>query len=132
MTVITTQLQRSWEKVSPLLQVQSEEEYENALERLNGLVDEVGTDEGHPLYSLLDTLGTVVHAYEEKHHPLPIAKGSDLLRFLMEEHGLTQSGLTEVGSQGIVSEILAGKRELNVRHIRALSERFKVSPSMFI
>ena len=132
MSVIGTQLQRSWAKVSPLLQIESEEEYESAVERLNVLVDEVGTDERHPLYSLLDTLGTVVRAYEEKHHPIPNAKGTDVLRFLMEEHGITQSDLTEVGSQGVVSEILAGKRELNVRHIRALARRFKVSPSVFI
>lgn len=132
MSVIAEQLQRSWTQVSSLLQIQSEEEYDSAVERLNGLVDEIGTDQQHPLYSLLETLGTVVHAYEEKHHPMPNLKGSDVLRFLMEEHGLTQSDLREVGTQGVVSEILTGKRELNVRHIRALSKRFKVSPSVFI
>lgn len=132
MSVIAAQLRRSWTKVSPLLDIQCEQEYDLAVERLNGLIDEVGTDEQHPLYSLLDTLGTVLHAYEEKHHPMPKSKGPDLLRLLMEEHGVTQSGLPEVGSQGVVSEILAGKRELNVRHIRALSKRFKVSPSVFI
>ena len=132
MSVIAAQLQRSWTKVSPLLKIQNEREYDLAVERLNGLIDEVGTDEQHPLYSLLDTLGTVLHAYEERHHPMPTCKGPDLLRFLMEEHDLGQSDLAEVGSQGVVSEILAGKRDLNVRHIRALSKRFKVSPSVFI
>ena len=38
---------------------------------LNALIDEVGTNEQHPLYELLDTLGTVIHAYEEKHYPIP-------------------------------------------------------------
>lgn len=55
-----------------------------------------------------------------------------MLRFLMEEHDLAQSDLSEVGSQGIVSEILNGKRELNVRQIRALAKRFHVSPAAFI
>ena len=132
MSVIGAELKRSWSKVSPLLNIQNEQEYDLAVERLNGLIDEVGIDEQHPLYSLLDTLGTVVHAYEERHQPMPKCKGPDLIRFLMEEHGLTQSHLTEIGSQGVVSEILAGKRELNVRQIRALSKRFKVSPSVFI
>ena len=36
--------------VSPLLKIQNEREYDLALERLNGLIDEVGTDERHPLY----------------------------------------------------------------------------------
>jgi HTH-type transcriptional regulator/antitoxin HigA len=49
----------------------------------------------------------------------------------MAEHDLTQTDLPEVGSQGVVSEVLHGKRELNVRQIRALAERFHVSPSVF-
>ena len=132
MSVLTAQLQRSWTQVSPLLKIETESEYDRAVERLNGLVDEVGTDEQHPLYSLLDTLGTVVHAYEERHHPVPSSGGAEVLRFLMDEHGLTQSDLPEVGFQGVVSEILGGKRELNVRQIRSLSQRFGVSASVFI
>ena len=132
MSVITPQLQRSWTQVSELLKIQNEQEYDSALERLNNLIDEVGMDERHPLYSLLDTLGTVVHAWEEQYHSMPKLEGVDSLRFLMEEHELTQSDLPEVGSQGVVSEILSGKRELNVRQIRALSKRFGVSPSVFV
>ena len=79
-----------------------------------------------------DTLGTLMHAYEERHHPMPAWSGGDVLRVLLDEHGLTQSDLPEIGSQGVVSEILRGKRALNVRQIRALARRFHVSPSVFI
>jgi len=132
MSAISPQVQRSWTKISPLLQIQNENEYDVAIDRLNALIDEVGTDEKHPLYSLFDTLGTVLHAYEEVKHPLPKIKGKETLRFLMEEHHLTQSEIPEVGSQGVVSEVLRGKRDLNVRQIRALSKRFSVSASVFI
>ncbi|HIG56400.1 MAG TPA: transcriptional regulator [Candidatus Latescibacteria bacterium] len=132
MSAITPQLKRSWIKISPLLSIQSEREYDEAVERLNDLVDEVGTDEDHPLYSLLDTLGTVIYAYEQKHHTMPECRGGEILQYLMEEHDLTQSDLPEVGSQGVVSEIVRGKRELNVRQIRVLTERFNVSPAVFI
>jgi HTH-type transcriptional regulator / antitoxin HigA len=37
-----------------------------------------------------------------------------------------------VGSQGVVSEILNGKRELNVRQVRLLAEKFKVSSAVFL
>ena len=57
---------------------------------------------------------------------------ADLLQFFMEEHNLSQSDLPKVVSQGVVSEILSGKGKLNVRQIRALSERFGVSPSVFV
>jgi HTH-type transcriptional regulator/antitoxin HigA len=81
---------------------------------------------------LLDTLGTLIHAYEEEHFPIPESTGAEILRFLMDENGLTQSDLPEVGSQGVVSEILNSKRELNVRQIRSLAKKFKVSPAAFV
>ena len=132
MTGISLELQQHWTAISPLLSLRNEQEYDGAVERLNRLLDEVGTDEQHPLYTLLDTLGTLIHAYEEEHHPIPACSGVDVLRFLMEEHDLTQSDLPEIGSQGVVSEILRGKRELNIRQMRALAKRFHVSPGVFI
>jgi HTH-type transcriptional regulator/antitoxin HigA len=132
MTGIFLELQQHWTAISPLLLLRNEQEYDRAVERLNRLLDEVGTDEQHPLYTLLDTLGTLIHAYEEEHHPIPECSGVDVLRFLMDEHGLTQSDLPEIGSQGVVSEVLRGKRELNIRQIRALAKRFQVSPAVFI
>ena len=132
MTVMSHELQQHWTALSPLLSIRAEHAYDLAVERLNHLLDEVGTDEQHPLYTLLDTLGTLIHAYEEQHHPMPECSGVDVLRFLMDEHGLTPSDLPEVGSQGVVSDILRGKRELHVRQIRALAQRFQVSPAVFI
>ena len=132
MTVMPHELQQHWTALSPLLSIRNEHEYDLAVERLNHLLDEVGTDAQHPLYTLLDTIGTLMHAYEEQHHLMPECSGVDVLRFLMDEHGLTQSDMPEVGSQGVVSDILRGKRELNVRQIRALAQRFQVSPAVFI
>ncbi len=132
MTFATPELQTHWQTIAPVLTIRNEREYNAAVKRLNELLDEIGADEKHPLYSLLDTLSTLIEAYEEEHHPVPEANGSDVLRFLMDEHGLTQSDLPEVGSQGVVSEILNGKRELNVRQIRKLAERFHVSPAAFM
>lgn len=132
MSTIAKDIQDHWTAISPILFIHNESEYDLAVERLNSLIDEIGTNEQHPLYELLDTLGTLIHAYEEIHHPMPECRGAEMLRFFMDEHGLTQSDLPEIGSQGIVSEILNGKRELNVRQIRALAERFHVSPAVFI
>lgn len=132
MSKMIREIQPYWTVVEPVLTIQSEEEYDRAIAHLNELLDEVGTDENHPLYELLDTLGTLIHAYEERHLAVPEASGAEVVRFLMEEHGLRQSDLDEIGSQGVVSEILNGKRSLNVRQIKALAERFGVSPAVFI
>jgi HTH-type transcriptional regulator / antitoxin HigA len=131
-TTLPRELEHHWAAVSPILSIRDEEEYDRATSRLHRLLDEIGDNEQHPLYSLLDTLSTLMHAYEERHHTMPECSGGDILSFLMDEHGLTQSDLPEVGSQGVVSEILRGKRALNVRQIRALAERFHVSPAVFI
>ena len=132
MTLVTKELQTHWINIAPLLTIRNEREYNAAVKRLNELLDEIGDNEKHPLYGLLDTLGTLVHLYEEEHYPIPESTGEEVLRFLMEEHGLTQSDLPEIGSQGVVSEILNGKRELNVRQIRELGVKFKVSAAVFV
>jgi HTH-type transcriptional regulator/antitoxin HigA len=132
MAVLTRELQTHWPPVYPLLSIRTEAEYAAAVARLNGLLDEVGADEQHPLYGLLDTLGTLIEAYEQQHHPMPVATGAEMVRFFMKEHHLTQSNLPEIGSQSVVSEILSGRRELNVRQFRALASRFHVSPAVFI
>ena len=61
----------------------------------------------------------------------PIEREDLAWYFLMKEHGLKQGDLAEIGSQGVVSDILRGKRELNVRQIKSLSRRFNVSPAVF-
>lgn len=132
MTFLTQETHNHWRAIQPIFSIRNEREYDQAVERLNDLVDEVGTDETHPLYSLLDTLGTLLHVYEEQHHLMPECSGTEMLHFFMDEHGLVQSDLAEIGSQGVVSEILSGKRELNTRQIRLLAERFSVSPAVFI
>ena len=123
---------KHWASIAPLLSIRNEREYDRAVQLMNQLVDEIGDNQRHPLYGLLDTLGTLLHSYEEVHHPLPHVDGVEMLRYLMEEHGLRQADLPEVGSQGVVSEILSGCRELNTRQIRALAHRFAVSPAVFL
>ena len=70
MSVITDDIQAHWRIVRPLLSIRNESDYDLAIERLNALIDEVGDNEKHPLYELLDKLGEAVYTYEEKHHPM--------------------------------------------------------------
>jgi len=77
-------------------------------------------------YRVVETLTVLIEAYDREHHSLPEASAVDVIRFLTEQHGLTQKDLPKIGSQGVVSEVLAGRRELNVRQIRAFAARFGV------
>ena len=132
MTLINEDLQIHWMNIAPLLTIRNEREYNAAVKRLNEVLDEIGDNEKHSLYSFLDTLGTLIHAYEAEHYPIPDVTGVEVLRYLMDEHDLTQSDLPELGSQGVVSEILSGKRALNVRQIRLLAQKFSVSSAVFV
>ena len=132
MSVIAEDIQMHWSVVQPLFSIRDEGEYNKAISTLNALIDEVGTNEQHPLYELLDTLGTVIHAYEEKYYPIPECSGVEALKFLMEEHQLEPTDLPNLGSPDLVLEILNGKRDLTVKHIHVLAERFQVSPAVFV
>jgi HTH-type transcriptional regulator / antitoxin HigA len=120
------------ESIEPFLAIRTEREYNAAVARLNALVDEVGDNIKDARYRMVETLSVLVEAYDQEHHSLPDASGVEVLRFLMEEHGLSQKDLPEIGSQGVVSEILAGRRRLNVRQIQALAARFAVDAATFI
>jgi HTH-type transcriptional regulator / antitoxin HigA len=132
MTNIAPELRQQWKEIAPYLTITNEQEYDEAVERLNTLLDEVGDDQSHPLYGLLNTLGILIEAYDNEHYPLSDCNGIEILHYLMEEHSLSQSDLPEIGSEGVVSEILNGKHSLNVRQIQALAERFNVSPATFL
>jgi HTH-type transcriptional regulator / antitoxin HigA len=127
------QISAQWQPLAPFLSVpHTEDEYDNLTSFLDRLIDEVGNDENHPLASLMDTVGTLIKAYDEEYFPFSAGDPIDTLKHLMKEHNLTQSDLPELGSQGVVSEILSGKRALTIRQIRLLSERFKLSPATFL
>ena len=107
-------------------------QYKKLVSLLDSVTDEVGEDENHPLASLMETLGSLIESYESQHVPELSGDPIHALKSLMDEHGLKQADMKEIGSQGVVSEVLAGKRSLNSRQIKALSERFGVSPAVFI
>jgi HTH-type transcriptional regulator/antitoxin HigA len=81
----------------------------------------------------LRALTDLVETYENAHVTIPPVSGVEALRFLMEEHDLTQADLAPLfGTRSIVSEILAGKRHLALAHIMRLAERFGLLADVFI
>lgn len=114
--------------------IRSERDYERMQTLMNELLGVVGDDEDHLLADLLDVVGILVAQYEDENTPgLESAKPLQVLKFLMEQHGLKQSDLRkEIGTQGVVSEILSGSRQINARQAKALATRFGVSPAVFL
>jgi len=125
-------LKKTWPTVEDYLTIHTKQDYENAISALNRLLDEVGENEKHPLFGFIEILGIVIENYESEHYEWDELEGIDVLKYLMEEHKLKQEDLSEIGSQGVVSEILHGKRQLNVNQIKKLADRFNVNPAVFI
>src|SRR5258708_13805954 len=83
---------------------------------------------------LLDLLTTLIEDFEEKAYPMGNASNPAVaLRELMSEHELKQTDMLEIfGSQGVVSQVLNGKREISKSQARKLSARFRLPVDMFI
>jgi HTH-type transcriptional regulator/antitoxin HigA len=133
MNIHLKEIEKIWPDIRPIFSVpHNEKDYNKLVSLLDSLIDEVGNNENHPLSSLMETIGSLIEIYESQNIKEIGCNPIGALNALMEEHGLKQSDLSEIGSQGVVSEILSGKRQLNVRQIKKLSSRFHVSPAVFI
>lgn len=137
-TTQTSALLQAWAstpaQVRDLLSpIRSQAHYQAALATFESLWPEVeGKEEPAPeVLQLFHLLGDHLHAYEQR-QTVPDASGREVLHFLMEQHGLKQAALPEVGSQGVVSEVLSGKRELNIRQAKALGARFGLDFAVFL
>ena len=126
-------ISKVWPSIKSVFSVpHSEIEYQALVKTLDSLIDEVRDDENHKLAPAMETIGNLIENYEDREYKINEASPIDSLKYLMQEHGLKQSDLKEIGSQGVVSEILAGKRSLNLEQIKKISNRFHVSPVVFI
>ena len=109
------------------LPIRNEAHYGEMLAFVEECFERFEADDGHPIFALLDLVAQRIREYEDRAHPwLDGSTPQSRLAFLMEQHGLRQCDLPELGAQSVVSAVLAGKRELNLRQVRALAERFHV------
>ncbi|MDQ3511765.1 MAG: helix-turn-helix domain-containing protein [Pseudomonadota bacterium] len=126
---------QSWQafkETTGLGHISDEGRYDQVMALMDCLLEDGAMEDAHPLNDLFMLAADLVHQYEQEKYPLPELSGLQMLRFLMEQHELRQSDLAEeIGSQGVVSEIISGKRELNKNHIAALSKQFSVSSAAF-
>jgi HTH-type transcriptional regulator/antitoxin HigA len=130
---LATEALHHWKHVAPALTTpRSEEDCERLVAILDEVLDAGGDDEDSPLATLAERIGDLIGDYEAEHHRVPDADPITVLRFLMEQHELKQTDLPEIGAQSVVSAVLSGKRQLNLRQVAALSRRFGVSADAFI
>jgi HTH-type transcriptional regulator / antitoxin HigA len=83
--------------------------------------------------ALLELLVILIEKFEEANYPVPNVEPDRMLLHLMEARNMKQEELVGViGSRGVVSEIVNGKRSISKAQAKALGQLFHVSPSLFI
>lgn len=124
---------------APYLVITDEAHYEETLELVESLLEEVGEDDSDPRNHLIELLSKAIEEYEDIDKEVvafdkeAMALDSDVsvLRVLMNQHQLGVNDLPEIGSKSLISRILSGDRNLTKTHIQQLSARFGLSPAVF-
>ncbi|MEA5535741.1 transcriptional regulator [Crocosphaera sp. XPORK-15E] len=111
--------------------IESEAEYHKALTVAEQLTfNKTRTPEESALYQLLVTL---IEVYETENYSIEQSKPHEILQHLMEVSGTRQADLVGIiGSSGVVSEVVNGKRAISKAQAKALGDYFKLSPNLFI
>ncbi|MDH5433039.1 MAG: helix-turn-helix domain-containing protein [Gammaproteobacteria bacterium] len=122
-----------WDMVAPVIDIpKNKEDYEHLVSNIKDAITLVENRPNHHLSGLIEAMGKAAKEYEGEALLENQGNGLKALKFLIKLHKIKQSDLKEIGSQGVVSEVLNGKRSLTLRHVKELSKKFSVSPSVFI
>ena len=124
---------------APYLQIKDADHYEETLVLIESLMEDVADTADDPMNAVIDLLAHSIEAYENKDKELmdfevnAMAQPADLamLRLLMDQYNLGTADLPEIGSKSMVSRVLSGERQLNKKHIKALSDRFGIDSGLF-
>ncbi len=112
--------------------IHDEIDYENTVKVIDALA---GHELGDEQELFLDTLSTLVEAYEDEHHAIKTRGLSPIeaLKFLMEEHEMTAADLGRLlGERTLGSKVMRGDRKIGLKYARLLARRFGVDVSLFI
>jgi HTH-type transcriptional regulator/antitoxin HigA len=111
--------------------IQTNAEYERTVTSMNKLAlkPKLSKEEDR----LLDLLTALVEAYDQKHYAISHATPAMVIRMLMQDRGLKNKDLEPVlGSSGVTSEVINGKRNPSKPQIKALAQFFNVSAELFV
>ena len=111
--------------------IDSEAEYDRALAIAERLTFKKGRTEAE--IKFLKLVVVLIEDYETEHYPMDNVAPHELLQHLMESNHTRQADLVGlIGSRGVVSEVVNGKRAISKAQAKALGEFFIVSPGLFI
>jgi len=103
------------------------------LGRARALVDRLWNSEDPADIARLQAQARLIAAYEESKWRRRPPSTAELIRHLMDQHGLTRADMVPIlGTPSRVSEVLRGKKELSMAMVQRLRARFRVSADLLI
>jgi HTH-type transcriptional regulator/antitoxin HigA len=113
--------------------IETEEEYDRMVAAAERLMDKGEENQSPEESALLETMAILIHAYDDRHHPLPETPPHRMLAYLLETSGRKRQDLLPIFStRGRISEVLNGKRAISKEQAKKLASFFKVSADLFI
>jgi HTH-type transcriptional regulator/antitoxin HigA len=103
------------------------------LARARALVDRLWNSNDPADLTRLQAQARLIAAYEETKWPRQAPSTAEMIRYLMEEHGLTRADLVPIlGTPSRVSEVLRGKKGLSMTMVQRLRARFGVPAELLL
>ena len=116
----------------PITPIRDEHDYQTMVELASALAAHLDGKEDDPLADLHAIVSDLVHSWKAQNVTLPKAEPREVLRHLLETHGLKQKDLMGIASPTVVSDILAGRRSISKKVAKALAQRFQTDVSAFL
>src|SRR5260370_1002649 len=106
---------------------------EAELARARALVDGLMTSDDPADTARLAAQARLIAAYEQEKWPPQRPRTAELLRYLMDQHGLRRADLVPLlGTAKRVDEVLRGRRELSLAMVQRLRAPFRVSAALLL
>lgn len=114
-----------------LIVIESEADLAEAKALLGSLMQKSNANAGD--IARLQAQARLIEAYEQRRWPRRRAKPAEIVRYLMEQHGLSRADMVPLlGTPSRVSEVLNGKKPLSMAMIQRLRARFGVPADLLI
>ena len=101
--------------------------------RARALVEQLWNSSVPADVARLEAQARLIAAYEEKKWPRQLPSVADLIRHLVDQHGLTRADLIPLlGTPSRVSEVMRGKKGLSMAMVQRLRARFRVPADLLL
>ncbi|MBX9776052.1 MAG: XRE family transcriptional regulator [Xanthobacteraceae bacterium] len=103
------------------------------LVRARKLVDRLMASNAPADAARLAAQARLIAAHEESKWPRRAPRTSEIIRYLMDQHGLSRADMVPIlGTASRVSEVLRGKKGLSITMVQRLRARFAVPADLLL